>query len=203
MFGGSGPVTLFDGTGTYAGITGTIQVTEKFAGIGARYTGSPKKGPCNMSKMCAARLLGEHHRYRAKFRSAKPTRTKGRWPPLPANGCSTGPADRARYRHMLDWFGLGLLDPWWGRRMKHPNALHYVHDDYPQLADISLEAPLPENALKRGTPTCPCDRRYRPQKRDRLGRPPSLPRSPGDSGQMHTDNQALPGPILAIDFIKV
>ena len=33
----------------YAGITGTIQITEKFAGIGARYTSGAKKGQCNMS----------------------------------------------------------------------------------------------------------------------------------------------------------
>lgn len=49
VFGGSGPNTLFAGTGMYAGITGTIQITEKFAGIAARYTSGPKKGQCNMS----------------------------------------------------------------------------------------------------------------------------------------------------------
>jgi hypothetical protein len=49
VFGGTGPVTLFKGTGAYAGITGTIIVTEKFAGIGARYTSGAKKGQCNMS----------------------------------------------------------------------------------------------------------------------------------------------------------
>jgi hypothetical protein len=49
VFGGTGPVTLFNGTGAYAGITGTITITEKFAGIGARYTSGAKKGQCNMS----------------------------------------------------------------------------------------------------------------------------------------------------------
>jgi hypothetical protein len=49
VFGGSGPNTLFHGTGMYVGITGTIQVTERFAGIGPRYTSGPKKGQCNMS----------------------------------------------------------------------------------------------------------------------------------------------------------
>lgn len=49
VFGGSGPVTLSDGTGAYVGITGTIHITQKFAGIGARYTSGPKKGQCNMS----------------------------------------------------------------------------------------------------------------------------------------------------------
>ena len=33
-FGGSGPVTLFNGTGMYTGISGTLHVTEKFAGVG-------------------------------------------------------------------------------------------------------------------------------------------------------------------------
>jgi hypothetical protein len=50
VFGGSGPNTLFDGTGMYTGITGTIHVTERFAGIGPRYTSGPKKGQCNMSE---------------------------------------------------------------------------------------------------------------------------------------------------------
>ena len=49
VFGGSGPITLFNGTGAYAGITGTIHMTEKFAGIGAKYTSGAKKGQCNMS----------------------------------------------------------------------------------------------------------------------------------------------------------
>jgi hypothetical protein len=49
VFGGTGPVTLFNGTGMYAGITGTIQITEKFAGIGPRFTSGAKKGQCNTS----------------------------------------------------------------------------------------------------------------------------------------------------------
>ena len=49
VFGGSGPNTLFNGTGMYAGISGTIHVTERFAAIGPRYTSGPKKGQCNMS----------------------------------------------------------------------------------------------------------------------------------------------------------
>jgi hypothetical protein len=49
VFGGTGPVTLFNGTGMYAGMTGTIQITEKFAGIGARFTSGAKKGQCNTS----------------------------------------------------------------------------------------------------------------------------------------------------------
>ncbi len=53
VFGGVGPVTLFDGTGAYAGITGAIQITQKFAAIGAKYTSGPKKGQCNMSNNAA------------------------------------------------------------------------------------------------------------------------------------------------------
>ncbi len=48
-FGGSGPVTLFNGTGMYAGITGTVHITETFAAVGGRYTTGPKKGQCNMN----------------------------------------------------------------------------------------------------------------------------------------------------------
>ena len=53
VFGGAGPITLFDGTGAYAGITGTLHMTERFAGIGARYTSGAKKGQCNMSNNAA------------------------------------------------------------------------------------------------------------------------------------------------------
>jgi hypothetical protein len=48
-FGGSGPVTLFNGTGMYAGITGTVHITERFAAVGPRYASGAKKGQCNMS----------------------------------------------------------------------------------------------------------------------------------------------------------
>jgi hypothetical protein len=47
VFGGTGPVTLFNGTGAYTGITGTLQITERFAGIGPRFTSGAKKGQCN------------------------------------------------------------------------------------------------------------------------------------------------------------
>ena len=49
-FGGSGPVTLFNGTGMYTGITGTLNITEKFGGIGPVFTSGPKKGQCNMGE---------------------------------------------------------------------------------------------------------------------------------------------------------
>jgi hypothetical protein len=48
-FGGSGPVTLFNGNGMYAGITGTLHITETFAGVSGRYTSGAKKGQCIMS----------------------------------------------------------------------------------------------------------------------------------------------------------
>jgi hypothetical protein len=43
---GSGTVTVFDGTGAYAGISGTLHVTGTFAGIGSRL----KSGKCNESQ---------------------------------------------------------------------------------------------------------------------------------------------------------
>lgn len=46
---GSGPVTLFDGTGRYAGISGRIKITVSFAAIFPRFTSGPKKGQCNHS----------------------------------------------------------------------------------------------------------------------------------------------------------
>ncbi len=48
-FGGSGPVTLFDGKGSYAGISGTLRITETFAAVGGRYASGAKKGQCNLS----------------------------------------------------------------------------------------------------------------------------------------------------------
>jgi hypothetical protein len=53
VFGGTGPVTLFGGSGAYVGISGTLQVTETFAGIGPRYSSGPKKGQCNTSSNAA------------------------------------------------------------------------------------------------------------------------------------------------------
>ncbi len=47
VFGATGPTTLFNGTGAYTGITGTIIITEKFAGVGPWYTSGAKKGQCN------------------------------------------------------------------------------------------------------------------------------------------------------------
>jgi hypothetical protein len=45
----AGPVTLFDGTGLYAGIDGTLTVTEVAAFILPRYTSGKNKGNCNTS----------------------------------------------------------------------------------------------------------------------------------------------------------
>jgi hypothetical protein len=45
----SGPETLFNGTGMYAGIKGVAHVTQTIAGIGPRYASGPKKGQCNPS----------------------------------------------------------------------------------------------------------------------------------------------------------
>ena len=43
---GSAPVTLFNGTGLYQGISGTADATLTFTGVGGRYASGPKKGQC-------------------------------------------------------------------------------------------------------------------------------------------------------------
>jgi hypothetical protein len=43
------PVTLFNGTGLYEGITGTVHLTETYAVILPRYTSGKNKGQCNYS----------------------------------------------------------------------------------------------------------------------------------------------------------
>jgi len=44
--GGSAPVTFFNGTGLYRGMTGTANVTLTFTGVGGRYPSGPKQGQC-------------------------------------------------------------------------------------------------------------------------------------------------------------
>jgi hypothetical protein len=48
-FSGTGPVSLFDGTGLYTGISGTVNITETFAFIAPRFTSGKDKGQCNLS----------------------------------------------------------------------------------------------------------------------------------------------------------
>ncbi len=48
-FSTSGPITLSNGKGAYAGISGTLNVTEQFVGIGPRYKTGKNKGACNQS----------------------------------------------------------------------------------------------------------------------------------------------------------
>jgi len=48
-FTGTGGVTLFNGTGLYKGISGSAQVTLRFAGIGPRLATGAHKGDCNPS----------------------------------------------------------------------------------------------------------------------------------------------------------
>ncbi len=43
---GSAPVTLFNGTGAYKGISGTLKLTLSFAGVGRRSQSGPDKGKC-------------------------------------------------------------------------------------------------------------------------------------------------------------
>jgi hypothetical protein len=48
-FSATGAITLSDGTGAYAGISGTVTTTLTFGGVGPIYASGPKKGTCNMS----------------------------------------------------------------------------------------------------------------------------------------------------------
>ncbi len=48
-FTGTGPVTLFNGTGLYEGISGTLRITVTFAGVGPVYGTGTHKGQCNFS----------------------------------------------------------------------------------------------------------------------------------------------------------
>ena len=43
-FAGSGPVTLFNGTGLYAGISGTVTITINYVGYGPLYTSGAEEG---------------------------------------------------------------------------------------------------------------------------------------------------------------
>jgi hypothetical protein len=46
---GSSPVKLFNGTGLYKGISGTVNVTMTFTGVGRRYQSGAKKGQCEQN----------------------------------------------------------------------------------------------------------------------------------------------------------
>jgi hypothetical protein len=48
-FSASGQVTLFNGTGLYKGISGTVTITVDFVGDGPRFATGAKKGQCNTS----------------------------------------------------------------------------------------------------------------------------------------------------------
>ena len=45
----SAAAPIVSGTGLYAGIHGTVKITESFGFIGSTYKSGPKKGQCNMS----------------------------------------------------------------------------------------------------------------------------------------------------------
>jgi hypothetical protein len=55
---GSGPVRLFDGTGLYHGISGTVKVTMTFTGVGGRYQSGAKKGQCEQDNGAPLAMLG-------------------------------------------------------------------------------------------------------------------------------------------------
>jgi hypothetical protein len=45
----SAAAPILSGTGLYAGIHGTVKITESFGFLGSTYKSGPKKGQCNMS----------------------------------------------------------------------------------------------------------------------------------------------------------
>lgn len=49
LFTVTGPVTVFDGSGAYKGISGTLTITENFSAILPRLTSGKNKGKCNES----------------------------------------------------------------------------------------------------------------------------------------------------------
>jgi hypothetical protein len=46
----TGPVTLMEGTGLYAGIGGTIQITETYGAVLPRYKSGKHKGACDTTE---------------------------------------------------------------------------------------------------------------------------------------------------------
>ncbi len=55
---GSGPVKLFNGTGLYESISGTLNVTMTFTGVGGRYQSGAKKGQCARENGAPLAMLG-------------------------------------------------------------------------------------------------------------------------------------------------
>jgi hypothetical protein len=47
---GSAKTTVFDGTGLYKGIKGSVKITVTFAGIAPRFNSGPHKGQCNFAQ---------------------------------------------------------------------------------------------------------------------------------------------------------
>ena len=48
-FSGSGPVTLFNGTGMYKGLKGKVLITINYGGVSTLFKSGPHKGQCNLS----------------------------------------------------------------------------------------------------------------------------------------------------------
>lgn len=55
---GSGNVTLGDGTGAYAGISGTVKMSTNFAAVFPRFTSGAKKGRCDLKGAPTASFQG-------------------------------------------------------------------------------------------------------------------------------------------------
>ena len=54
QFTGSAPAPLFNGTGAYAGIAGTLKITVTFAAITPRFASGARKGQCNFAQNAPA-----------------------------------------------------------------------------------------------------------------------------------------------------
>jgi hypothetical protein len=57
-FSTTAPVTFFNGTGLYKGISGTANVTVTFGGVSPRYTKGPHKGECLQNNLNQAANFG-------------------------------------------------------------------------------------------------------------------------------------------------
>jgi hypothetical protein len=58
-FTGSADITLFDGVGAYAGISGKVRMTTSFAALAHRYATGAKKGQCNLNGEPIAQFQGQ------------------------------------------------------------------------------------------------------------------------------------------------
>jgi hypothetical protein len=66
-FTGGAPVTLFDGTGLYAGISGSVKITLTFAFVEPRFKSGKHKGQCNFNAQPLAQYSSIRGTGKVKF----------------------------------------------------------------------------------------------------------------------------------------